>query len=297
MPELPEVETIRRVLERDLPGRRISRVRVLDRDILSHSPMKDLSVLKGRKILALSRLGKLLWLELDGLHLAFHLRMSGCFFWGRATTGCLTPSCCRLEVSFSGGRVLHFVDIRRLGKAYLLRESPERFFKLGADALSPDFRPESLCKNFSRFKAPIKTVLLSQKAAAGLGNIYATEALFRAKINPFQPARDLSLSQVRRLCLAVREVLEMGIRYGGCSIRNYRDPLGRSGSAQKHLKVYGRKSGQPCPDCGRKLETVRIAQRSCVFCPNCQKITVSDTVIFAGKSGLRAGSFAGIGHA
>lgn len=273
MPELPEVETIRRGLEAKVIGQKIATVRVWRPNQLTNiTPSQLCNQLQGDTIERLVRRGKyLLFFFIRNQALVIHLRMTGqLLYYPEEIEGdCYT----RLVLTFESSAQLHLRDVRALARITLLKadEVPrwDPFVQLGPEPFSDAFTVEALQNSLSKRRTAIKNVLLSQKAVAGLGNIYADEALFRAQINPLRPANSLILAEVSRLQTAIRQVLMDGIRYGGTSIRDYVNSAGTPGSNQEHLQVYGRK-GQKCHCCGTRLEGCRLGGRSTVYCPLCQ---------------------------
>lgn len=291
MPELPEVEVTRRALEPLLVGRRIRRVTTTARSYFFLTPPSTLRTrLEGRTVVGLIRRGKYLLAELDDAsHLLLHLGMTGQLFSSAAASPRLVSAKSRvslrpatqrqfqpdahthLVIAFSdGGPKLFFRDVRKFGKVRWLapgREDP-RCEKLGVDAL--EVRGDDLVAACKKRTAPIKSVLLDQSVLAGVGNIYADEALFRARIRPTRRARALKRAEYDALARAVIAVLEAGIAAGGSSIDDFVRPDGSDGGYQGEHRVYGR-SGEPCPRCGSEIRRVVIGQRSTCFCPSCQQ--------------------------
>jgi formamidopyrimidine-DNA glycosylase len=269
MPELPEVETIRRSL---LPivGTRIEAVevreprlrRVVERDFAAR--------LAGRLIHGIERRGKYLLFQLSGDEaLLAHLGMSGALLLQPAGTFAETHDhvCLRL----SDGRQVTFNDPRRFGLMRIGR--PHELVELGnvgPDPLSDAFSVRDLAAVARGRKKPVKNLLMDQRALGGIGNIYANEILFRAGIRPSRQARRLTRDDLQRLFAATRAVLSSAIRSGGSSISDYRDGSGRPGYFQLRLKVYDR-AGQPCLRCRTKIRRVVQAGRSSFYCPVCQR--------------------------
>lgn len=270
MPELAEVETIARQLAQ-LVGRRVGRVRVVGRSDFVRTPRR-LGWLVGRRLAGVERRGK--WLLVtagDGqrqpVQLLLHLGMTGRLLVVPASTplGPHTHVCIELE----GEQELRYADTRRFG-ALAVQKAGERLAplaRLGPDALQ--ISVEEFCLRLSPRRAAIKALLLDQRVLAGLGNIYADESLWRARLHPACPAARLAPEQLRRLWRAIRGVLAQAIRWRGTSVSDYVDLSGRPGSFQRHLRVYGR-AGRPCPRCRAPIERLRIAGRSSYFCPCCQ---------------------------
>ncbi len=274
MPELPEVETIRRDLQGLIRGKVIKDVRLMYAGFI-RCPSRDefAANLKDKEVLGTSRRGKYLFLHLaGGLSLIIHLRMTGRLLYYPEST---PPDKHTHGVFlFSGGEELHFHDVRKFGTMWLV--APETLSSvgglegLGPEPLEDGFTADSLYRRCRETKRAVKSLLLCQKAAAGVGNIYADEALHRAGINPERRADSLTLEEAEKLWAAVRQVLREGINARGTSMSDYLDAGGRPGSYQDHLRVYGHK-GQPCPVCRSLIERKKIAGRSSYFCPTCQK--------------------------
>jgi len=280
MPELPEVETIRRDLLRRVRGRTIAGVdfspdprgcRLLRRYPSRASFSRRLS---GRKILDLRRRGKYLLFVLDsGEFLIIHLGMSGRLLAPAA--GDPAPSHLRAVLRLRGGGFLRYADPRKFGEFYLFsprrKETAVNPFRLGPEPLDKDFDAGRLGSALARRRAPLKAVLLDQKAVAGLGNIYTDEALFRARLHPRRPSDRVKAAEVRDLRRAIRSVLREAVRARGTTAEDggYQDAVGRNGSFQFRLRVYQRK-GEPCPRCRTPIATARIAGRTSHFCPRCQ---------------------------
>lgn len=259
MPELPEVETVRRVLEERLKGLTITSYEVGAPTFYRKPPAAVLASLIGSTIQAVRRRGKYLLLALSGgQEVALHLGMSG-----RIVLGGQGPHVrFRLTVE---GTVVNFHDARRFGRFGC--ELPA----FGPEPLEPDFSAAYLFSTLRKRRAPIKALLMDQSIVAGLGNIYATEALFEAGIRPGRAASSLSRAQTARLTTAIRSVLARAVAAGGSTLDDaaYLDPLGRPGSFQSQVSAYGRKIGR----CGHALKATRrpIAGRTSLFCPVCQK--------------------------
>jgi len=272
MPELPEVETVRRALERSLLGARVERVLVKRRDVVT-GPATQRDLLAGSVIEAFDRRGKQLAILADsGKGLTVHLGMSGRLttFSGRSRADRRPPHT-HLLWRLTGGGELWFTDPRRFGGVWTHGSRKEleayREARLGPDALGISAR--ALGTALAGARTPVKAALLDQRRLAGVGNIYADEALHRAGIHPARHAGALTDRDVGRLAAAVRSVLELGIDRGGSTIRDYRTPEGGSGGFLDGNAVYGR-GGQPCRSCAQVLHISRIAGRTTVWCPRCQ---------------------------
>jgi formamidopyrimidine-DNA glycosylase len=270
VPELPEVEVTRRQLEPLLVGRRIERVSATVPSHFFLTPPATLRRrLRGRRFEALGRVGKYLVAHLDGgERLLLHLGMTGQVF----QLGALGPdrhTHLRLGFDDRGPDVL-FRDARKFGRVQLLRpgQSSARLDRLGPDALA--IRGQALCAALRGRKAPIKALLLDQAVLAGVGNIYADEALFLAGVRPSRPGGRVRREECDRLAVAIRRVLRRAIAAGGSSISDYVQPDGTLGAYQDARHVYGRE-GEPCPRCGTRIRRRVIGQRSAHYCPRCQR--------------------------
>jgi formamidopyrimidine-DNA glycosylase len=274
MPELPEVETIRRQLAPALEGRRIETVEVRDpRWSMPAPPEAVEDALRGRKIDRVWRRGKYLVLSLeDDVHLVMHLRMTGNLLLDDGDSE--DPAHLRVAVHLDDGRRLLFVDVRRFGTGDVLlgSDAVAEYFasRLGVEPLDVDFTAEALRAIARGRKQPVKAFLLTQERIAGVGNIYADEALFRARIHPLRPVGALKRAQLEALREGVVESLELGIDSKGASIDDYRHVDGERGSFQDRFLVHLRE-GEPCPRCGTPIEKLRAAGRGTYVCPNCQR--------------------------
>ncbi len=285
MPELPEVETIRRQLEPELDGRRIEGLEILDeRWSRPRAPGELAAAVSGRRVTGLDRRGKYLLMRLDrGETLTMHLRMTGNLLivdrlGGRfaAEERLYRPSeeerHLRARFRLDDGRELWFTDPRRFGEAFLLGDEAleERFRgRVGVEPLSEDFTPEALAAMAAGRTAPLKSFLLNQAGVAGVGNIYADEALFRARLHPLSPAGSMRSPHHEALHDAVVETLEAGIAGGGASIDDYRDARGERGAMQEEFLVHTRE-GKGCVACGESIRRIVVGGRSTYFCPSCQ---------------------------
>jgi formamidopyrimidine-DNA glycosylase len=273
LPELPEVETIRRQLAPALAGRRIVDVRVLDARWCEPAPPEAIEdALRGRRIESAGRRGKYLILSLeDDVHLVMHLRMTGNLL---LTEDPENPPHTRVAVELDDGTRLLFVDVRRFGTGDVLLggDALDEYFesRLGVEPLSADFTADALRALAKGRKQPVKAFLLNQERIAGVGNIYADEALFRAKLHPLRQVGSLKRPQIEALREAVVEALELGLDSKGASIDDYRHVDGERGSFQDRFLVYSR-AGEQCVRCGSTIVKLRAAGRGTYICPNCQR--------------------------
>ena len=273
MPELPEVETIRSRLEPVLAGRRIERVEISDPRLTRPEPPDGVgAILEGERVTAVLRRGKYLIVGFEsGRHLLVHLRMTGSFRHAAAGDLERNPHG-RAVVTLDDGSDVVYRDVRRFGTWLVLEPGElEEYLRerLGVEPLGPGFTTARLASELAGRKAPVKVVLLDQRAVAGVGNIYADEALWRARIHPLRPALSLAGAEVSSLRTALRKALEVGIARQGATLRDYRDPSGARGAMQDAFKVYGRE-GEPCGRCGTPIEKTRAAGRGTWYCPACQ---------------------------
>lgn len=269
------MERVRRELAAELGGRRITRVEVLEERLPQNTSPEALQEVVGRRIRRVRRRGKYLLLDLDprGL-LVLHLRMSGRLLLREPQDrGNETLAHVRLRLGLAGGGELILVDPRRFALLYWLPDGREEQVAglggMGPEPLGRGFTALDLERVLAGRSAAVKAVLLDQRRLAGVGNIYADEALYRAGIRPDRRAGDLSSAEARRLHRALRQVLREGIRQGGVTVRSYAGIRGEAGRFQESLQVYGRR-GRPCFRCGTTLQGIRVGGRSSVYCPRCQ---------------------------
>ncbi|MEY4430696.1 MAG: hypothetical protein RLZZ533_632 [Cyanobacteriota bacterium] len=280
MPELPEVETVRRGLERQVVGFHVARVEVLRARAIASPPLPELfcSALEGCTVMAWHRRGKYLMADLQregrsAGHWGVHLRMTGQFLWMASPA----EPCRHTRVRFWNpeGQELRFVDTRSFGEMWWV--PPDQpleavitgLRRLGPEPFSDAFSPAYLRKRLQGSNRPIKTALLDQALVAGVGNIYADEALFMARIAPHTPCRRLKAKQLEALHGSLVEVLTTSIGAGGTTFSDFRDLTGTNGNYGHAAWVY-RRGGQPCRVCGTPLRRDKLAGRSSHWCPTCQ---------------------------
>jgi formamidopyrimidine-DNA glycosylase len=292
LPELPEVEVIRRDLVPKVVGRAIESAKLTEPRLTRRrgAPQDVAAALAGRTVTALRRRGKCLLFELSGAQtLVVRLGMTGQLRWAEGGDSFVPDSHTHAQLVFgpppavasmpAGGSVstapgapgvLFYRDVRKFGELVLLSTAEvERALRLGPEPLDPAFGPEDLFR-LCRAEVRIKTRLLDQARLAGVGNIYADEALFRARIRPTRRARSITRDEAARLVRALRAVLEAGIRHRGSSFSDYRDAAGRPGRFVRLHRVYQRQ-GRPCPRCGTPIRRITLGQRGTHFCPACQR--------------------------
>ena len=271
MPELPEVETIAADLRPQLIGGCFVAGHILwPRTLAEPAPELLTGQLAGRQIVDIGRRGKYLLIHLDPPGaLIFHLRKTGRLDVVSDGSSILAGPHLRAWFEFADGRRLAFTDSRKFGRIWLVDDALRVVGKLGPEPLDGFFTPELLAARLAGRRAAIKAVLLDQTVVAGIGNIYADEALFLAGIHPLRPATGLTAAEVGRLCEGLRFVLRESVEARGTLLRDYRTPYGQDGAYQNRLRVY-RQAGRPCPRCGATIERIRVTQRSTHFCPRCQ---------------------------
>jgi len=276
VPELPEVETIRASLAPKLAGRRVTRVKIRDARLTRpHDPDVVAGELEEERISSVDRRGKYLIVRFDsGRALLIHLRMTGSL--RRAPGGTLADDPYqRAVVSLDDGSDVVYRDVRRFGTWALFEPSQVDAFldaRVGREPLGRSFRARDLAAALSGRRTAVKAALLDQRAVAGIGNIYADEALWRARIHPLRPAGELDAHETAALHRSIRRSLRRGLVRQGSTIRDYALPDGSAGGMQSELEVYGREDG-PCRRCGAPIEKIRVAGRGTWYCPRCQAAT------------------------
>jgi formamidopyrimidine-DNA glycosylase len=271
MPELPEVETIRRQLAPELEGHTITAAEILDPRWTRPEPPEFVQAsLLGKRIEHLSRAGKyLVWELSDDLHLLMHLRMTGSLL----VDPIAEPSHTRVRFELDGERRLVYVDPRRFGTGHLLPGAAARDAylgeRIGIEPLTPGFTVAHLREMARGRTAPVKSFVLDQRRIAGVGNIYADEALFRAGIHPLRPAGALTRPQLAALRAAIEASLLAGIEAKGATIDDFRHVDGAYGSFQDQFLVH-RREGLPCPNCGRAIRKLVVGGRGTYVCEHCQ---------------------------
>ena len=272
MPELPEVETIRRQLEPVLVGQTVERV-----DVQWHKSLVYQGVgtapLVGHRVEAVARRGKMLIFTFDGdLSMLAHLRMTGQF--RLEPPGAHPDPHDRVVIRLADGRQLHFHDTRKFGRFQLVADAQQHLAALGPEPLSKTFTPALLRQQLAGKRRRIKPLLLDQECVAGIGNIYADESLWLARIHPARPAETLTLPEITRLHRAIRVVLAKGVAAEGTTLgsgaTNFYSVAGRRGRNADALQVF-RRTGDPCPRCGQAITRLVIGQRGTHICPKCQR--------------------------
>ncbi|MGD6816822.1 DNA-formamidopyrimidine glycosylase [Metabacillus sp. 84] len=273
MPELPEVETVRRTLSELVKGKEIEAIEVRWPKMIKRPDdvLQFQDALKGQTIRDIGRRGKFLMFSLDDYVLVSHLRMEGKYslYESQDEPGKHTHVIFR----FKDGSHLRYDDVRKFGTMHLFEKGMEQqnlpLSQLGPEPFSEEFSADYLAEKLSRTNRMIKVVLLDQRIVTGLGNIYVDEALFRAGLHPDKPAKELSIDEISRLKESVISTLHEAVEQGGSTIRSYINSQGKIGMFQLQLFVYGRKN-EPCKKCGTLIEKKTTGGRGTHYCPVCQ---------------------------
>jgi formamidopyrimidine-DNA glycosylase len=278
VPELPEAETIVRGLRPEIVGRFVARVEVPRPDVLREPRRRFAAKVRRREITGVGRRGKNVIIQLDeGYFVAVNLGMTGRLLpFAGPPRGAARPAHPAVRFRFDCGALLVFDDTRRFGSVECLSaaEWRDRSARLGPEPLSPRYSARDLEAALSGSRSPVRSWLLDQKRLAGVGNIYANEALFMARVHPRRLARDLTRDEAERLHRSIRRVLRQAIRARGTTLRDYRTANGDEGQYARRLLAYGRDQ-EPCPRCLSRIERVVFGNRSAYYCPTCQPMRVS----------------------
>jgi formamidopyrimidine-DNA glycosylase len=278
MPELPEVETVRRGLERWIIGKRLKDIQALHPRVQRADSLSPITALEGAKVVSINRRGKFLWFVLDRPQvLLAHLGMSGQFLI--QPVGKADERHVRARFKLSGGlskpKELRFIDQRTFGWLavdQLIDGIPTMASHIARDLFDPEFDQSSVIKNLRGRKSKIKSAILDQQILSGIGNIYADEALWAAKIHPERICNELSSKKVDFLIDCAREIMARALASGGTSFDDlYINVNGQSGYFEVQLESYGCE-GEPCSRCGKLIKRISFANRSSHFCPNCQRL-------------------------
>lgn len=286
MPELPEVETIRRDLESRILNKKISRVNVRLPKILRGSTELFEETLKNNAVVSLKRIGKLLQLELaqTPFVLLIHLKMTGQLLYKNnedfvagghpfpAFNEPLPNKWTHIELEFADGSQLYFNDLRQFGYWQLVTKDEQKSInaKYGIEPLTPNFTWETFSHKMQNKRGVLKAVLLDQTFISGLGNIYADEVCFLSRVLPTRRVESLTTVELQALYESCVSIIEKAVTHRGTSFRDFKDTEGREGGYAKFLAVYGREN-QPCLRCGFPIEKIKLAGRGTHFCPHCQK--------------------------
>ncbi len=269
MPELPEVETIKNELSPHIIGRSITGVTLFWEGVVRQPSVKEFcSRLIGQRITGLARRGKYLTFSLtSGEVLIIHLKMTGSLLLKLPSDD--SERFIRAIIHLNGGSGIYFRDPRKFGAMWLVDDANSIVGKLGPEPLEADFTPQFLAQRLAKRQAPIKALLCDQTFIAGIGNMYADEALFAARIHPLRTGGSLSLEEIERLHHAIQGVLWAGISHQGASTSTYIRPDGTLGTAHSQFQVAHRR-GELCPVCGTPLQRITVRNRGTYFCPKCQ---------------------------
>ncbi|OJG96416.1 formamidopyrimidine-DNA glycosylase [Enterococcus termitis] len=274
MPELPEVETVRKGLETLVVGKTIKDVTILWARIIE-APDAELFALKlvGQRLEKMERRGKYLIFKFTDYDMISHLRMEGKY--ETHSTDDKRDKHTHVIFKFTDGTELRYLDVRKFGRMVLVEKDQGKNYKgiltLGPEPVATEFKLGAFRDGLKKHHKAIKPLLLDQRLVTGLGNIYVDEALWEAKIHPEQPADSLKSKETERLYHAIIDVLGRAVEAGGTTIRSYLNALGEAGTFQISLNVYGQ-TNQPCPRCGTPIKKIKVAQRGTHFCPKCQKL-------------------------
>lgn len=274
MPEMPEVETVRRTLLPLIKGKTIKEVTVWYPKIITGDEKEFKRQLVGKKITTIDRYAKYLLIRLSGnLTVVSHLRMEGKYRLVKINTK--KDKHDHVQIVFSDNSALRYNDVRKFGRMQLIKTGTEKektgISKLGAEPNSAAFTVSYLQNGLARKKKNIKNTLLDQSVVAGLGNIYVDEVLWETKIHPLSQANTIPAEKVAQLHDNINSLIELAIAERGTTIHTYLDANGKTGGFQKMLQVYGHK-GEPCVRCGTPLEKIKVNGRGTTFCPECQVI-------------------------
>lgn len=272
MPEMPEVETVRRTLIPLVKGKTIKKVVLWYPKIVATDHEKFLTELPGKKIIDIDRYAKYLLIRLsDNLTIVSHLRMEGKYHL--TTPDVPKDKHDHVEFIFTDGTALRYNDVRKFGRMQLILTGTEKqvtaIGKLGPEPNSPEFSEQYFIDSLQRKKKNIKNTLLDQKTVAGLGNIYVDETLWQSGIHPLSSANKIPADKVKELRRNINETITIAIKERGTTVHTYLDANGQTGGYQKMLKVYGH-AGEACPKCGTPLEKIKVSGRGTTFCPKCQ---------------------------
>ncbi len=273
MPELPEVETVRRQVEKQVLGKKFWKVRIIDKAAVLPSANVLEQLLPGKIIKNVGRKGKFLIFELSGgLMMVVHLRMTGMLLF--------TPSerlkkFIRVEFTFSNARKMFFSDVRRFGRIWLYHKKDYQqktgLYRLGIDPLNENLDLKLMESLYLKKKGILKNRLLDQSVVAGIGNIYADEICFRIGLHPASRTEKLNKKEVSALQEAINYCLREGVKHNGTTISDFVGTRGDAGKHQKYLQIYGR-TGDPCYQCGTLIQKTRVAGRGTYYCVTCQKL-------------------------
>ena len=275
MPELPEVESVRRGLAKTIKNRKIKKVDLIYSKLVNGDTDVFIKTIKGQEIINLNRRGKFLYIELgNGETIVSHLRMEGKYSVEEKATKAHKHT--ELILDLDDGSRVFYDDTRKFGRMQLAKTGAvEDFVKsiasMGPEPNKKDLKIEYFINKLAESKKEIKAWLLDQNNVAGIGNIYADEVLWMSKIHPQTPANKLTKKQAETLRENIIEELKFATTKGGSTVHSFKSLNGKTGQMQNYLHAYGKK-GLPCERCGTTMEKIRVAQRGTTFCPNCQQL-------------------------
>ncbi len=272
MPEIAEVETVRNTLKNQILGKKIKKVVINYRPIISSDPKEFETLLKGLSFTDINRVGKWLIFELEDYCLLSHLRMEGKYFLKSIDEPIAKHE--HIIFEFTDETTMRYHDTRKFGRMILVPKEKlwdvEAIKKQGFEPNSKELTKEYLYEKITKKNLPIKSILLDQTIISGLGNIYANEVLFQAKINPLKLGKDITLDECEQIKVATNKIIKKAIEDGGTTIRSYTSSLGVTGLFQTKLVVHKREN-ELCKICNTKIENIKIGGRSTYYCPHCQK--------------------------
>lgn len=272
MPEIAEVETVRNVLKERILNKKIKKVKILYKNIIENDEKYFQDVLINNEFKDILRKGKWLIFELNNHYLISHLRMEGKYFLKNSSENIEKHE--HVIISFSDNTDLRYHDTRKFGKMKIVNKEDlmktEEIKKQGIEPIDNKLTSEYLLEKFKNKKLPMKTILLDQTIISGLGNIYADEVLYAAKIHPLKLAKDLSVDECERIVNSSKKIIERAIKEGGTTIKSYTSSLGVTGNYQNYLKVHT-KENKECEICGTKIKRIKVGGRSTYYCEICQK--------------------------
>lgn len=271
MPEIAEVETVRRTLKKLVLNKKIKEVKVLYPKIIESDVEEFKDILKERKVIDIDRRGKWLLFDLNDYYLLSHLRMEGKFFVKKSDE--IINKHEHIIITFEDNIDLRYHDTRKFGRMNLVKkeeiDNVPAIKKQGIEPISADLTKEYLQDKFKNKNLPIKTLLLDQSIISGLGNIYANEVLFASRINPLKKGRDLTSVECERIVESAKIIINKAIEEGGTTIKSYTSSLGVTGRFQQYLQVH-RRENEPCYICHTRIKKIKINGRSTYYCPICQ---------------------------
>ena len=275
MPELPEVETVRQTLKKNIVGKTITGTRVYLNKIIKEPTLKEFEIqIKDQVIEDIERYGKYIYFKLTDFYLISHLRMEGKYFYQRKNEECPWKHVL-IVFELDNGYELRYHDTRRFGTMNLqLKDKAKQqnpFLRIGPEPSSPKITVEYLSEAWAKKRLPIKSILLEQKTISGIGNIYADEILFESRISPFRPGCMLNKEEIALIITNSRKIMKQAIAMGGTTIASYTSSLGISGKFQNKLRIHTKK-GLQCVNCNTTIQKDKINGRGTYFCTLCQNV-------------------------